>query len=68
MQKNRKNKRKRKASSIFGGIFISFLMVFAACSGVYCAKKYTTPYSVDIVKNFSPDTLDEVEIAKEKCF
>jgi LCP family protein required for cell wall assembly len=66
-----KNKKKRKSikrlRSALKVTLISLLMVFAAISGVYCAKIYTTPYSNDVILGFHSDTLDEVEINKEKC-
>lgn len=63
MKKKRKNKKGMRAMK---ATLISLLMVFAAFSGIYCAKIYTTPYS-NIVEHFAEGTLDEVEISKEKC-
>ena len=61
-----KRKKRRSANSFLKGLLISLLMVFAALSGIYAAKIYTTPYS-SIVSEFEAGTLHEVEIAKEKC-
>lgn len=48
-------------------IIVILLMLVSALSGVYTAKKFTTPYSQNIVEQFHSETLDEVEISKEKC-
>ncbi len=62
-----KKKARRTLKKTLGTLFVSFLMIFAAFSGIYCAKLFTTPYSSDIVGKLDEDTLDEVEISKEKC-
>lgn len=64
--KRRKKRKNRAVVVAIETIVISFLMVIAALSGIYLAKIYTTPYS-SIVSEFHEDTLDEVEISKEKC-
>lgn len=63
----RKRKRAMRLQKVLSGVLIAFIMMFAALSGVYCAKLYTTPYSSNIVSMFDDDTLDDVEISKEKC-
>lgn len=63
----RKRKRTMRLQKVLSGVLIAFIMMFAALSGVYCAKLYTTPYSSNIVSMFDNDTLDDVEISKEKC-
>lgn len=63
MKKKRKKKKGLRALKV---TLISLLMMFAAVSGVLCAKLYTTPYS-NIVHQFAAGTLDEVEISREKC-
>ena len=62
----KRKRRTRRALKTLKVMFITALMMFAAASGIYCAKLYTTPYS-NIVSDFHEDTLDEVEISKEKC-
>ena len=63
----KKRKRTGSIQKTLGGVLIAFIMMFAAFSGIYCAKLYTTPYSSNIVSMFDEDTLDDVEISKEKC-
>ena len=63
MKKRRKARRSLRPLKI---CLVSFFMMFAAASGIYCARLYTTPYS-SIVDNFAEGTLQEVEISKEKC-
>ncbi len=64
---SKKRKRKSGLKSTLTTLLISLLMVFAAGSGIYCAKLFTTPYSSDLVSRLDEDTLDEVEISKDKC-
>lgn len=66
MKKKKNRRRKKRLLKAMKITVISFLMVFAAVSGIYCAKIYTTPYS-SIVNEFHSDTLLEVEISKDKC-
>lgn len=61
-----KKRTKKKAKKLFKIFLVSMLLVFAAVSGVYCAKLYTTPHS-SIISNFAAGTLEEVRISKEKC-
>ena len=60
------NKRKKNLWSALKVTFVSFMMAFAALSGIYCAKMYTTPYS-DEYRHFQSGTLDYAEVSKEKC-
>lgn len=46
---------------------ITLLMLIAALGGIYFARIYTNPYSMDILNEFSEGTLDEVEMSKERC-
>lgn len=62
----KKKRKKRRIIRTLRTMFISFLMIFAALSGIYCARIYTTPYS-SVVDEFSVGTLDGVKISKEKC-
>ncbi|MBQ3022509.1 MAG: LCP family protein [Clostridia bacterium] len=62
-------KKKKKGNMALRSLkitLVSLILIFAAVSGVYCAKLYTTPNS-NIVEYFAPGTLEEVEISKEKC-
>lgn len=61
-----KKKKKRSVIRALNALLISFLMIFAAVGGIYCAKLYTTPYS-SVVEDFQVGTLSEVKISKEKC-
>ncbi|MBR1970624.1 MAG: LCP family protein [Clostridia bacterium] len=58
---------KRKTKRTLCTVIITLIMFFSAFSGVYCARMYTMPYSSNIIKTFDEDTLEEVEISKEKC-
>ena len=61
--------RKRKKSGIRRALDVLLIFVFvfiAAGSGIYFARVFTRPYS-NYIANFDEDTLDEVEISKEKC-
>ena len=62
----KKKRKKRRIIRTLKTMFMSFLMIFAALSGIYCARIYTTPYS-SVVDEFSVGTLDGVKISKEKC-
>ncbi len=62
----KKKRKKRRIIRTLKTMFISFLMIFAALSGIYCARIYTTPYS-SVVDEFAVGTLDGVKISKEKC-
>ena len=62
----KKRNKRRSGVKIFLTILVSFMMVFAAVSGIYLAKLYTTPYS-SVIREFDEDTLDEVVISEEKC-
>ncbi len=64
--KRRKKKKNRLIRRIITAVIISSLMIFAAFAGVYVAKIYTTPYS-GIVSDFNSDTLEHVQITREKC-
>lgn len=63
MKKKRRNRRGQRALK---ATLISLLMIFAAVSGIYCAKIYTTPYT-NVAEFFAEGTLQDVEISKEKC-
>ena len=63
MKKKRKN---RGAVRFLKVTLITLVMVFAAVSGIYCAKLYTTPYT-DMSEFFSSGVLQNVKISKEKC-
>ncbi len=62
----KKNSRKKRIFSTLKITLFACLLVFAAAFGVYCAKLYTSPYSKES-DYFMSGTLEEVEIAKEKC-
>ena len=63
MKKKRKN---RGAVRFLKTTLVTLVLLFAAVSGIYCAKLYTTPYT-NISEFFSAGTLQEVRISKEKC-
>ena len=63
MKKKRKN---RGAVRVLKTTLVTLLMLFAAVSGIYCAKIYTTPYT-NISDFFATGTLQNVKISKEKC-
>jgi len=64
--RRKRKKEKKLTGKIIAAVVIASLMVFAAFAGVYVAKIYTTPYS-SIVTEFDSETLDHVQISKEKC-
>lgn len=63
----RKMSKRRKMKRTFCAVLITMLMITSALSGIYCARVYTMPYSSNIIKTFDEDTLEDVEITKEKC-
>lgn len=63
----RKMSKRRKLKRTLCTFLITMIMITSALSGVYCARMYTMPYSSNIIKTFDEDTLEEVEITKEKC-
>ena len=63
MKKKRKKSRTPKILKI---MLVVLILMFASVSGIYCAKLYTTPGS-ELLALLKPGTLEEVEIAKEKC-
>ena len=62
-----KKKRKGRGTVRFlKTTLVTLVLLFAAVSGIYCAKLYTTPYT-NISDFFTTGTLQNVKISKEKC-